>query len=296
MRIERFFTYYAIRTTFYESLWRKTNDTNRPTFYVPHKTMFNWLGIALVLIILTALLATLSWYKRIFSPHPEIVRKLLHIGMGLAILPVPWLFDAAWPALVLVAITAPVLMALRTTRLQGNWGAVLGGVGRKQSLGEIYFVGGVAVLFLLTGDDPLRFSIPILLLALADAAAALIGIRYGRRYYTTFGGDKTLEGSLAFLVAAFFCIQMPLLLFSALQPIETLLIALLLSLLLMMVEAVAWRGLDNFFIPIFGFVLLDGSMGMSIGVLWGQLVITVPLAILTIQVLINITFTVEAHR
>ena len=28
MRIECFFTYYAIRTTFYESLWRKTNDTN----------------------------------------------------------------------------------------------------------------------------------------------------------------------------------------------------------------------------------------------------------------------------
>ena len=28
MRIERFFTYYALRTTFYESLWRKTNDTN----------------------------------------------------------------------------------------------------------------------------------------------------------------------------------------------------------------------------------------------------------------------------
>ena len=32
MRIERFFTYYALRTTFYESLWRKTNDTNEFLF------------------------------------------------------------------------------------------------------------------------------------------------------------------------------------------------------------------------------------------------------------------------
>lgn len=64
----------------------------------------------------------------------------------------------------------------------------------------------------------------------------------------------------------------------------------------MMVEAVAWRGLDNFFIPIFGFLLLDGAMGMSIGELVGQLVLTVPLAIFTIQVLINITFTVESQR
>ncbi|MCB0175726.1 MAG: hypothetical protein KDJ97_34805 [Anaerolineae bacterium] len=258
--------------------------------------MFNWLGIALILIILTGLLVTLSWYKRTFSSHPEVVRKLLHIGMGLAILPVPWLFDATWPALLLVVITAPALLALRTARFRGNWGAVLCSVGRRQSLGEIYFVGGVATLFFLTGDDPLRFSIPILLLALADAAAALVGIRYGRRHYTTFDGDKTLEGSLAFLVTAFFCIQAPLLLFSPLQSVETLLIALLLSLLLMMVEAVAWRGLDNFFIPIFGFLLLDGTMGMSIGELVGQLVLTVPLAIFTIQVLINITFTVESQR
>ncbi|MCB9104568.1 MAG: hypothetical protein H6633_10040 [Anaerolineales bacterium] len=168
--------------------------------------------------------------------------------------------------------------------------------GATAVIGEIYFVGGVATLFFLTGDDPLRFSIPILLLALADAAAALVGIRYGRRHYTTFDGDKTLEGSLAFLVTAFFCIQVPLLLFSPLQSVETLLIALLLSLLLMMVEAVAWRGLDNFFIPIFGFLLLDGAMGMSIGELVGQLVLTVPLAIFTIQVLINITFTVESQR
>ncbi|MCB9099403.1 MAG: hypothetical protein H6632_07670 [Anaerolineales bacterium] len=258
--------------------------------------MFNWLGIILILIILTGLLSTLSWYKRTFSPHPEVVRKLLHIGMGLAMLPVPWLFDTVWPALVLVVITAPALLALRTTRLKSHWGAVLSGVGRRQSLGEIYFVGGVAGLFFLTGDDPLRFSIPILLLALADAAAALIGIRYGRRHYTTFDGDKTLEGSLAFLVTAFFCIQGPLLLFSSLQPVETLFIALLLSLLLMMIEAVAWRGLDNLFIPVVGFLLLDGAMGMSIGEIFSQLALTVPLAIFTIQVLINSTFTVETQR
>lgn len=258
--------------------------------------MFNWFGIALILISLIGLLATLSWYKRTFSPHPEVARKLLHIGMGLAMLPVPWLFDATWPALVLVVVTAPALLALRTARLRGSWGAVLCGVGRRQSLGEIYFVGGVAALFFLTGDDPLRFSIPILLLALADAAAALVGIRYGRRHYTTFDGDKTLEGSLAFLIAAFLCIQIPLLLFSPLQSVETLLIALLLSLLLMMIEAVAWRGLDNLFIPIFGFLLLDGAMGMSIGELLGQIVLTVPLAVFTVQILINITFTVETQR
>lgn len=252
--------------------------------------MLNWIGITLILTILISLLTTLKWYKRTFSPHPEVVRKLLHIGMGLAILPAPWLFDAAWPALVLAVVTVPALSALRSSRLRGSWGSVLCGVGRQKSLGEIYFVGGVAALFFLTGDNPLYFSISILLLALADAAAALVGIRYGRRHYTTLDGDKTLEGSLAFLIIAFVCIQAPLLLFSSLPVVEILLIALLVSFLLMMVEAIAWRGLDNLFIPIFGFALLDSSMGMSVGELLIQLVITVPLAVFTVQMLISSSY------
>lgn len=258
--------------------------------------MDNWLGIAFILITLTGLLSILSWYQRTCSPHPEVVRKLLHIGMGLALLPAPWLFDANWPALILVVVTTPALLALRTAHLRGLWGDVLGGVERWQSLGEVYFVGGVATLFLLAGDDPLRFSIPILLLALADSAAALAGIRWGSRRTITVAGDKTLEGSLAFLVAAFFCVQLPLLLFSPLRPVETLLTALLLSLLLMLVEAVAGRGLDNFFIPVTAFVLLDGFMGASAGELVAQLVLVVPLAIVAVQILRGQTLNMETQR
>ena len=62
--------------------------------------------------------------------------------------------------------------------------------------------------------------------------------------------------------------------------LETLLIALILGLLMMLVEAVAWRGLDNLFIPIAGFLLLNSLLAMTPSQLAGRLILTVALVIL----------------
>ena len=50
------------------------------------------LGMALVLLTLGALLAALTLYRRVGAPHPELLRKLLHVGMGLTTLLFPFLF------------------------------------------------------------------------------------------------------------------------------------------------------------------------------------------------------------
>jgi phytol kinase len=172
---------------------------------------------------------------------------------------------------------------LRHSRqLKVHLGGVIDAVERNDSLGEVYFPLGIAGLYILSGGDPLRFSIPILLLALADALAALIGIRYGQRHYTTAEGYKTVEGSLAFFITAFFSVHLPLLLFSETGRLETLLIALILGLLMMLVEAVAWRGLDNLFIPIIGFLLLNSLLAMGPGALVGRLILTVLLVMFTL--------------
>ena len=72
----------------------------------------------------------------------------------------------------------------------------------RATFGELYFPLSVAWLFWLTcGDDPLLFVIPILMLTLADAAAAVVGARYGLTPY--IGAGKSLEGSAAFAVVAF---------------------------------------------------------------------------------------------
>src|SRR5437868_3151074 len=109
-----------------------------------------WPAMALVLAVLGGLLVGLRLVQRVASPHPELTRKLVHMGMGLVTLTFPWLFDEAWPVLTLAGLSVVLLLSLRLVKvLRSGLGSVLGGVGRESSLGEVYFPVAVAVLFVL---------------------------------------------------------------------------------------------------------------------------------------------------
>ena len=131
-----------------------------------------WPGMALVLSALGGLMGGLRLYQRLASPHPEVVRKLLHMGMGLVTLSFPWLFDQTWPVLVLAVLSIALLTSVRLVAgLKSSLGSVVSGVARA-SLGEIYFPVAVAVLFVLfvhNGETPfgrrmVLYCIPVLLL------------------------------------------------------------------------------------------------------------------------------------
>jgi len=232
------------------------------------------IGMSFVFAIFGMLLMALRRYQRRCEPHPEIVRKLMHLGMGLVTLSLPWLFAEAWPVLALAALVITLLIALRVShRLRQALGRVLCGVERR-SLGEIYFAASAAILFALAKDDVILFCVPMLILTLADAAGALIGLRYGKRRYRTPDGEKSLEGSITFFVVAFLSAHVPLLLTTDVGRVESLLIAATLGLLLTLVEAMAWRGLDNLFIPLGGFVLLSSLLMMDTEALTKSLAVT----------------------
>jgi phytol kinase len=227
--------------------------------------MFNpWLGMSLMLAALGGWTTVLRLWQSWANPHPELVRKLLHVGMGLAVLSFPWLFDEVWPVLLVIALSLVLLAAVRfLSGLKARVGSVLGGVARK-SLGEFYFAVSVAALFVLSRGQPyenILYCIPLLVLTLADAVAALIGVAYGHVQYATIGGKKSAEGSTAFFLAAFFSVHVPLLLATDVGRAETLLIALIVGFLIMLFEAIAWRGLDNLFIPLVCFLMLKIYLG-----------------------------------
>lgn len=231
------------------------------------------LGMAFVLGLLVGLISMLRrWAGAI---HPELLRKLLHVAMGLAATVFPWLFSSAWPVLALAAITLPGMLALRhSALLQRHFGGVIDGIHRR-SWGEIAFPAGVCLAFILSNGDPLRYCLPVALLALADPAAALVGLQFGRRGYATADGEKTIEGSLAFFVVAFVSAQSILLLMTGMGHIAILLIAALLSCLLMIVEALSWAGLDNLFIPVFGFAILNVLLSLEPTTLLGILALAI---------------------
>jgi phytol kinase len=241
-----------------------------------------WLGIALVLGALGALLGGLRLYQKWGSPHPELVRKLLHVGMGLTTVSFPWLFDRSWPVLLLAVLSLGGMVALRTVKgLRGTVGHVVSGVDRF-SLGDVYFPLAVAILFLLYLYEEgvaseyrvVLYCIPLLLLTLADAVAALVGVNYGRWRYPTADGMKSTEGSVAFFLCAFFCVHLPLLLGTDTGRAQTLLIAVLLAWLAMLFEAIAWAGLDNLALPLVAHLLLRIYLGLSVEALTMRLVVT----------------------
>jgi len=219
--------------------------------------------VLLVLVVTAATYGGLRVLQVRARPAPELVRKLFHISGGLLALSFPWLFDDFFPVLVLGVIVTAALVALRLVpNLRSGLGQVLFSV-QRESIGELCYIASVVLLFWLAGNDRLLYSVPVLVLALADTFAALIGEQYGKLPLTITGGTKSHEGALAFFLTAFFCVHVPVLLWGGTGRLESLLIGVDLSLLAMMAEAAAWWGLDNLIIPIWGYMMLKSLLEMD---------------------------------
>ena len=64
----------------------------------------NLLAMAALLAALAILLVVLKAAENRGRLHPESLRKGVHVGMGLVVLPLPWVFDRAWPVVVLAVL------------------------------------------------------------------------------------------------------------------------------------------------------------------------------------------------
>ena len=239
-----------------------------------------WLGMGMVLGVFGMLMAGLQAYRRSSPKDPEVVRKLLHLGMGLVTLSFPWVFTSAWPVLLLAGLFAIGLAAVRISRpMHRLLGGVIGEV-HRQSLGEIYFPLAVGLVFYLSRGDPADFCTPMLSLTLADTGAALIGTRYGRLRFPSGREWKSLEGSFTFLAISILGTLVSLLLLTHTGRAETVLIALVLGLLLTLLEATAGQGLDNLCIPLGGFLLLRSYRVLDAASLTGRLGVAILLVAL----------------
>lgn len=222
-----------------------------------------WLGVFAILLVVVALFGGLRLYQLIAKPEPEHVRKLFHACGGLFGLPLPWIFDSLVPVLLLgVLITAAFVTMRFIGRLRSGVGQVLFAV-KRESIGELCYIASMVLLFWLARGDKILYTVPLLMLALADTAAALVGEEYGKLQIRAAGGPKSIEGAVAFFFTAFFCVHVPVLLWAGTGRLESLLIAVNLSIMVMMAEAAAWWGLDNIIVPLWGYLLLKSQIGMD---------------------------------
>ncbi len=210
------------------------------------------------------LLGGVTWWRRVGAPSPELTRKAVHVGMGLIALTLPFLFSARWPVLALCGGLGAAFVALKQFGRRSHLGSAMHDVNRA-SLGDLYFALSVGALWVLAAGDRLLFAVPVLVLTLGDAVAALVGVRYGRTRFDGRPTGKSAEGSAALFVVTFVSVHLPLVLSGRVGGLEGILIAATMAVAITLLEAVAWRGLDNVFVPIGAFLLLRTWLPIDAG-------------------------------
>ena len=207
-------------------------------------------GIAVALAVELAAIALVRWGQRRRGLTPGGARKALHVATSAVALSLPWLFDATWPVVVLAALGVAVGLASRASpRLRRAVGPALRATG-PETVGDLAFPIAVAVLYALTASEPVLYAIPLLLLGLADPAAALAEGRRG-------GGEGTSrEAAVAFAAVAFLCVHVPLLVFTPTGRPESLWVAAIVAVLVTLLRGASWQGLDNLFVPLGAYAVL----------------------------------------
>jgi len=187
----------------------------------------------------------------------ELRRKSLHVGVGLTALAFPLYLDSTPRVLTALALVLAWMLAVRKVApLRARFGRCLFDTGRR-SHGELYFAAATALL-LVVADTPMLYAIPMLVLTLADAAAAIVGrlaARAGLAGRSTPHG-KTAAGTAAFIVVAFVSAALPLALGTATGLAATLVISAATAVLTAVVERASRGGADNFLIPVTAYVVL----------------------------------------
>jgi len=207
------------------------------------------LQIALALGSIAILLGLLVVVRRISGAlqiGAEVQRKLVHIGTGLYALCMPWLFPDRWPVYALVVLTLIVMMVLRLPN--SKLGRTLHGV-ERQSYGDLLLAISVGLCLFLAGDQLYLYVLPIAVLTLADAAAALAGSTYGTRFFRVEEGEKSIEGSVVFFFVTLLISMLCLMLMTSFAPPNLIVISLMVAGFGTLVEAASWRGYDNLFLP-----------------------------------------------
>ena len=192
--------------------------------------------------------------RRLRPNQRELSRKIVHIGTG-AVVPLAWFFEI--PFVVALPVAA-VITVVTTINHQWRFIPAVEDVDRN-SYGTIAY--GIAITTLLLLFWPTRadaVSAGVLVMALGDGLAGLIGRNVASPKWVLFGQTKSSVGTMTMAVVSGL-VLIGLARWSGADlslPAALGMVAMATGL-----EQLSWRGLDNLNVP------------LSVGVLWSQLVV-----------------------
>jgi len=187
----------------------------------------------------------LLWRKK--NTHGEFSRKFVHLSVGSFV--AFWPFFLSWRDIKLLAVLMFfVVIASKYLKIFQAIHSV-----QRATWGEASFALSLLVIALITNNKWI-YATAILQMSLSDGMAALVGVRYGKKYsYLIFNHTKSIIGTLTFFIVSF-AILLGYSHFSG-DHLSFVFITLT-SLIASALENIAVFGLDNIVVPLVIAILL----------------------------------------
>lgn len=238
----------------------------------------DWIYFLLLLFLLFGIVGMAEFLRKIFKLGSEITRKTVHISVGIVVFPAPLLFSSSTPAIILAVMFIIInFIGVKFKLFKGMHG------GERETYGTVYYPLAFLILVIMFWDRyPAIISISMLILAIADAVAAVIGesIRNPKLFNLT-GDKKSIQGSISMLFATFIIVLISIYFmrdsefwwenFREISILDALIIAMLTGIFASVFEAVGSYGLDNITIPLSSAFILHSTLAPGYGTVLNQL-------------------------
>jgi len=203
-----------------------------------------------------ALLGGVELLHKRLKLRGELTRKIAHFAATAATLSFPFLFTVHWYALAMAVLFFLLLFFSRGTRYLTSINDI-----DRDSAGSFLLPAGLYLPFLISlrMNDAFLFLLPMLILAISDPLAGLIGVSYRSpqiviRSYNT---RKTVYGSSAFFASSLLISVLAVSLDAGSFSLNTTAVALCVAASATLTELLSPWGTDNLAVPLVALAVLS---------------------------------------
>ncbi|HPG41577.1 MAG TPA: DUF92 domain-containing protein [bacterium] len=212
----------------------------------------DWTYLGLFFIALFSLVLIAEIFRKLFHWQPEASRKFVHVFTGILVSLTPFALQSMWPMLILGTLfTILDFVAIRKNLFRGMHGT------KRHSYGTVFYpLSFVILVVLLWDNDKLILVTAMLIMAIADALASLVGERVKHPIHLEFGFEaKSVQGSLTMLVSTFMIVALCSLALPQFTPIQLTALqviwyAVLVAIIATACEVISLHGSDNLTVPL----------------------------------------------